>query len=403
MSSDSPTKETRPLVRLGKYEVVEHIATGGMGAVYRARDTELDREVALKVLTPEMAAKPVMLERFRREARNAAKLRHENIVTLYEFVETGGAFFLAMEFVDGFDLLEYIDHKGMLEPEESRQIILQAARALGQLYELGIVHRDIKPSNFLLTRKGRKLQVKLTDLGLARETAAEDFRVTRDGTTVGTVDYIAPEQARDSSAADTRSDLYSLGCTWYHMLTGQVPFPEGGLAERLVKHMEADPPDVRRVNPQVSRALWEVLQRLLAKKPQDRYETPRDLIEDLLSLDAVSKSNPDQKSLASPRKGRSRRSGSSRDTDLEASVPNGRRRRKRRKRDPSYRLIAGLGFAGLILIACLFIGRKIYRMYFGEQGHGESAPSLIDNNYKPRSLPPGSTSSPPKDKSPTPR
>jgi len=276
--------------RVGKYELLDHVATGGMGAVYRARDTETDQEVALKVLTRDMAAKPAMVERFRREARTAARLSHENIVRVFDYGEADGTIYLAMEFVEGIDLHEHIENKGKLDPEESRQIMLQAARALAHAAEHGVVHRDVKPSNFLLTKKHGRLVVKLTDLGLAREQDDGQFRVTRAGTTVGTVDYIAPEQARDSGVADHRSDLYSLGCTWFHMLTGQPPFAKGGLAERLVKHMEAAPPDVRKLNAKVSDALAAVLNRLLAKHPDDRYQTAQELLQALQELSPTRKS-----------------------------------------------------------------------------------------------------------------
>jgi serine/threonine-protein kinase len=256
-----------------------------MGAVYRARDTESGREVALKVLSPEMAAKPAMLERFRREARSAAKLRHENIVTVYEFGEAGGTCYLAMEFIDGIDLYEYSERKGPLNPEEARVIIVQACRALAHAHEQDIVHRDVKPSNFLISRQGGQPVVKMTDLGLARETASDEFRVTRAGTTVGTLDYMAPEQARDSNAADVRSDLYSLGSTWYHLLAGRAPFPHGGLAERLYKILNEPPPDVRKLNPRVSAATVSVLERLLEKDPNRRYQTPAELLDDLLALE----------------------------------------------------------------------------------------------------------------------
>ena len=249
MSSDPSAKRPRRTVRVGKYDVVSHIATGGMGAVYKAIDTVLKREVALKVLPPDMASKPNALERFRREARNAAKLRHENIVTIYEFSQSGTTFYLAMEFVEGIDLQEYIDRKGRLDPEEARLIALQATRALEHAHTQGVVHRDIKPSNFLVTRKGDTLVVKMSDFGLARETTDEEARVTRDGHTVGTVDYMAPEQARDCGSADCRSDVYSLGCTVFHMLTGKAPFPEGSIPERLYKHAHDEPPDLRRPQP----------------------------------------------------------------------------------------------------------------------------------------------------------
>src|SRR5262249_18472517 len=160
MSSDPSDKRPRRVARIGKYKVVAHIATGGMGAVYRAIDTALNRQIALKVLPPGTSTKPLALERFRREARNAAKLRHENIVTIYEFDQVNGTYYLAMEFVEGIDLQEYIDRKGKLDPEEARVITIQAAHALDHAHQQGVVHRDVKPSNFLLSRKGDKMIVK---------------------------------------------------------------------------------------------------------------------------------------------------------------------------------------------------------------------------------------------------
>jgi serine/threonine protein kinase len=269
--------------RVGKYEVQAHIATGGMGAVYRAKDVELGRDVALKILPPELAAKPAVLARFRQEAKHAARLRHENVVTLYEFGadEERGVYYLAMELVVGLDLHEYITRKGRLKPDRARRILLQAARALDHAHQQGLIHRDIKPSNFLITRHHGRLLVKMTDLGLALEAGDDEFRVTREGSTVGSIDYMAPEQARDSRAVDIRSDIYALGCTFYHMLAGQAPFAEGSLAERVLKHQEAEPPDVREFNPAVSDDLVRILNRMLAKVPADRYQSPADLIEDL--------------------------------------------------------------------------------------------------------------------------
>jgi len=284
MSSEPSTKGPERSVQIGKYTVLVHLATGGMGAVYKAYDTETKRDVALKVLTPELASNPLMIERFRREAKHALKLRHENIVELLDFEQAGGQYFLVMEFIEGLDLHEYVERKGMLDPEEALRIIVQATKALDHAHRNGIVHRDIKPSNFLVTRKKGRLVVKMTDFGLSREANAEEFRVTRAGTTVGTVDYISPEQARDSGQADIRSDLYSLGCTWHHLLSGKAPFPEGGLAERLHKHLNVEPPDVRLLNPRASRATAAVLRRLLAKRPADRYQTPEDLLKDLVTL-----------------------------------------------------------------------------------------------------------------------
>jgi eukaryotic-like serine/threonine-protein kinase len=280
MSAEPPAKGSHR-VRIGKYEILAHIATGGMGAVYKALDTDLGREVALKVLPLEMAARPGTLERFKREARSAAKLRHENIVAIYECAESNGTHYLALELVEGVDLHDFISRRGKLDPELARQILIQAARALAHAHDQGIVHRDIKPSNFLVSDKDGRVRVKLTDLGLARETRDDEFRLTRDGSTVGTVDYMAPEQARDSSAADIRSDIYSLGCTFYHMLAGNCPFPEGSLVERVYKHVEAAPPDIRKLNPTVPDGLVGILSRMLEKRPEDRYQTPHELLRDL--------------------------------------------------------------------------------------------------------------------------
>ena len=271
--------------RVGKYEVLKYIASGGMGAVYKARDVESDRVVALKILPPSMAKQPKHLDRFRREARAAARLDHENIVALYEFGEHAGVYFLALEYVAGVDLQAYIENRHrrhqVVSPDEARQIVLQAARALNHAHEQHIVHRDVKPSNFLLTRKDGQLVVKLTDLGLAIQTSDEEYRLTREGTTVGTVDYMAPEQARNSGSADIRSDIYSLGCTFYHILAGNAPFARGTMAERLLQHLQDEAPDVRKLNKHVPPGYVAILSRMLAKKPEERYQTPDELLRDL--------------------------------------------------------------------------------------------------------------------------
>jgi serine/threonine protein kinase len=287
MSSASSDKGKSRGVRIGKYEVLAHIASGGMAAVYRARDVILGREVALKVLVPEQAARPGFFDRFRTEARTAARLQHENIVALYECGEAEGTYFLALEYVDGIDLHDYVLAKGKLDPEEARQLIIQAARALDHAHSHGIIHRDIKPANFLVTQRDGRPLVKLIDLGLAREASDDVFRVTRAGSTVGTIDYMAPEQARNSRAADVRSDIYSLGCTFHHLLTGQAPFARGSLTERLYAHLEAPPPDLQELNPAASPGLAAILARMLAKRPEDRFQTPGEL------LDALEKPEPE--------------------------------------------------------------------------------------------------------------
>jgi serine/threonine protein kinase len=286
MSSETPVTPARGKYghAIGKYEIVAHIATGGMGAVYRAVNTDTGEEAALKVLSPALAAKGgTALERFKREGR--INLRHENVVAIYEIGEANNIHYLALEFVDGIDLHEYSLRRGPLDADEARLLLTQAARALDYLHSHQMVHRDIKPSNFLLSYRDDEPVLKLTDMGLARDVNDAEGRVTQAGNTVGTIDYMAPEQARDSGLADIRSDIYALGCTFYHLLAGQPPFPDGGLAEKLYKHAESDPPDVRSFNPQLPAGLMWILKRMMAKKAQDRYQAPSDLLRDLARLE----------------------------------------------------------------------------------------------------------------------
>src|SRR5262249_49931806 len=163
-----------------------------------------------------------------------------------------------------------IRRQRQLDPEHARYILIQAAKALAHAHQLGIVHRDIKPSNFLVTQRRGRPFLKLTDLGLARAVDEDECRITGVGSTVGTAAHIAADRHRTSRAADIRSDLYALGCTFYHMLAGQPPFPEGSLTERLYKHIEAEPTDVRQFNPRVPESLVWILRRLMAKQPADR-------------------------------------------------------------------------------------------------------------------------------------
>lgn len=267
--------------RLGKYRVLSHLKTGGMASVYKAEDTETGELVALKVLSSESANQPSRLERFRREARQGARLRHENIVTLYEFGEAEGKLYMAMELIDGIDVEEMLRLHGPLSPDDARSIVTQVAQALDYAQRMEMVHRDIKPSNILITIQNGRCTAKLADLGLARGGIDEESRLTADGSTVGTVDYMAPEQARDSASSDIRSDIYSLGCTLYEMLSGSAPFGEGAIVERLLKHARKEPVDLRQLNVNVPDDLWAVCRRMLAKQPSQRYQTPAELLTDL--------------------------------------------------------------------------------------------------------------------------
>jgi serine/threonine protein kinase len=265
-------------LRLGKYRVLEHIAAGGMAAVYKAVDETTGAVVALKVLPPALAERDIALERFRQEATVGIRLRHEHIVALYEITHSQDTHFLVMEFVEGITLQQHIDQHGPLEPGLARTILLQIVSALDHAHQAGVIHRDIKPSNILLTDVDGKTVAKLADLGLSRETTDDDqFRLTREGHTVGTVDYMSPEQARDSRAADIRSDIYSLGCTLFHMLAGKPPFAEGTLTERLMRHATVEAPELGMMRPGIPADLAAICRRMLAKRPEQRQQTPAEL------------------------------------------------------------------------------------------------------------------------------
>lgn len=265
--------------KLGKYEIQKKIGAGGMGTVFLALDTQLKRAVALKVLPQEKARNPTLVRRFHSEAQAAAALEHDNIVTVYEAGEADGYNFIALEFIDGIDADNLVQQRGVIPVRRSIEIVRQVVQALDHAYAQGIVHRDIKPANLLIRRDG---VVKLADLGLARSLDEEaDTGITRAGTTVGTVDYMSPEQARDSKAADVRSDIYSLGCTWYHLLTGSPPFPGGSMTSKLRDHAVTPAPDPRHKNPNVPEGVVAVLRRMMAKAPDQRYQTPVELLKEL--------------------------------------------------------------------------------------------------------------------------
>jgi eukaryotic-like serine/threonine-protein kinase len=267
---------------LGKYQILRELGAGGMGTVYLAIDSNLKRTVALKVLHKERASNETLVRRFESEATASAQLKHENIVTVYDAGQIDGYLFIALEFVDGTDIHELVARRGAIPLKRTVGYIKQVARALDHLHKRGIVHRDIKPSNLLLTQDG---VVKLTDLGLAR--AVDDSlqsNITREGTTVGTVDYMSPEQARNSQAADIRSDIYSLGCTWFQMLTGEPPFPDGSVTNKLYAHISKPRPDPRALNQTVPDEIVAVMHKMMARKTDDRYQTPAELLHDLDNL-----------------------------------------------------------------------------------------------------------------------
>jgi serine/threonine protein kinase/WD40 repeat protein len=265
---------------LGPYVLLERLGEGGMGTVFKARHQLMDRIVALKVIRKDRLEDEEAVRRFHREIRAAAQLSHPNVVTAYDAAQVGDTHFLVMEFVEGTDLKKLLGKRGPLPPAEACDYIRQAALGLQHAHERGLVHRDLKPANLLLTGTGST--VKILDLGLARLHRGEDLNLTagdltREGTVMGTPDYMAPEQALESRTADIRADLYSLGCTLFQLLTGQVPFAGGTLAQKIVRHQGEPPPALEDRRPDAPRGLGAVVRKLLAKRPAERYQTPAEL------------------------------------------------------------------------------------------------------------------------------
>lgn len=266
--------------RLAHFTLEDPIGVGGMATVLRAHDDQLDRTVALKILPPEMAADAENVRRFENEAKAAAKLDHENIARVFFYGQDQGLHFIAFEYVQGDNLRTLLDRQGgPFDVAAALTYGLQAAKGLAHAAQRGVVHRDIKPSNLVVTPEGR---VKLIDMGLARFLQPTvNGELTQSGTTLGTFDYISPEQALDPRAADIRSDLYSLGCTLYHLLTGQPPVPPGTAARKLQAQQFEPPIDPRDLNPAIPDDVVEVLAKLMAKVPADRYQDPEKLVADL--------------------------------------------------------------------------------------------------------------------------
>ena len=277
--TDSGT--TRPLPQIGSYRLITQLGSGGMSSVFRAIHTDSGLEVAVKVLPRALAKNPTMLQRFLREAKSAEALEDPHIVSIYDRGSEDGRYYLVLEYVSGGDLHDRVRSKGPLGVAEAVAILKSVCLGLRHAASRGLIHRDIKPANLLLDAQGR---VKITDLGLAIQLEDEDERVTRDGTTVGTVDYMAPEQARDSHATSIKSDIYSLGCTCYFLLTGKPPFTGGDVAEKLRKHALKAAPDVREERPEVPEPVAKLVMRMMAKKPEDRYSDYDALI---AALDAL--------------------------------------------------------------------------------------------------------------------
>ncbi len=266
---------------LGDFRVIRPIGRGGMGQVYLAEQLSLKRKVALKLVRADLPFSENARKRFRIEAEAAAGLSHANIVQVYAFGETDGMLYMAMEFVEGWTLRDFVEKKGPPDLTLTISIMRQAAAALSRSGEVGIVHRDIKPDNILLTRKG---EVKIADFGLAKRIDdAQPLNLTQSGIVMGTPLYMSPEQV-EGKAVDCRTDLYSFGITCYHMLTGAPPYTGATAVEVALQHIQGQPVPLAKTRPDLPEALCTIVHKLMAKDLSQRYQTGKDLLRDVIRL-----------------------------------------------------------------------------------------------------------------------
>ena len=273
------SQQQGPVIFNGRYELHRRLGRGGMAEVYLARDQLLDRAVAVKVLFPALATDPGFVERFRREAQSAAGLNHPNIVGVYDWGEANGTYFIVMEYVEGESLAELIQAQGRVDPDRSAEIASDIAAALGFAHRNGgVIHRDVKPGNVLITPEGT---VKVADFGIARAISdTSDQNLTKTGSVMGTATYFSPEQAR-GAGVDPRSDVYSLGCVIYEMVTGRPPFQGDNAVAIAYKHVQEAPVSPRLVDPAIPDTLEAIILKCLAKNPANRYPSAQDLRADL--------------------------------------------------------------------------------------------------------------------------
>ena len=267
---------------LGDFQILRRIGSGGMGQVYLARQLSLKREVALKLLRNELNANPVALKRFQAEAEAVARLNHTNIVQVYAVGETDGLRYMALEFVDGRNLRDYLARKGPPDLPVTISVMRQVAAALQKAHEQGLVHRDIKPENILITRK---VEVKVTDFGLSRFFAGDTpaLNLTQSGMTLGTPLYMSPEQVQ-GQPLDHRSDVYSFGVTCYHLLAGEPPFKGMTAFDVAIKHVQDQPRPLAEHRPDLPADLCGMVHKMMAKNPADRYASARDILRDLAKV-----------------------------------------------------------------------------------------------------------------------
>ncbi len=282
-------------LNLGHYQLLDQLGEGGVSQVFKAWDSVKGRVVALKVLRHDLVSHEEGVRQFLHEMQVVTRLSHPNVIKTYEAHELDGVHCFTMEYVEGIDLHRYVGTHGALPVEQACDFARQAAQGLQHAHQMGLVHRDVKPANLFLInpplgnrtplgptgRKGADPFVKILDWGLARMLRTAGAEATADaqseqekGMLIGTADFVAPEQARDPSLVDTRADVYSLGCTLFFLLTGRPPFEGHSLMQKLLKHQEAEPTPLRQLRPDVPEELEALVLKMLAKRPEDRYQIP---------------------------------------------------------------------------------------------------------------------------------
>ncbi|MGE3809794.1 MAG: serine/threonine-protein kinase, partial [Gemmataceae bacterium] len=288
---------------LGSYVLLEPLGEGGMGQVFKARQRPFERIVALKIVRKDRLVKRDAIKRFLREIQLAAQLAHPNIVTAFDADKVDETYFYVMEYVNGSNLGRRVRQHGPLPVLHACEYMRQAALGLQHAHERHIVHRDIKPANLLVAPRSPERPlgtIKILDMGLARLTDVEENELTREGSVLGTVDFLSPEQALNSHAADIRSDLYSLGCTFYYILCGHVPYQGGQATEKLLRHRLEEARPIETIRPDMPAEVGNVVRKLMAKKPEERFQTPDELAAALAeSMRALGGDPPVQRIAAS--------------------------------------------------------------------------------------------------------
>ena len=307
--ASAPAPKKKKVVQLCDFKLLKKLGQGGMGEVFLAKQVSLDRQVALKILSKEMAKKPGFVDRFVREARAMAKIDHPNAVKVYAAESDKGLNYVAIEFIGGQSMQDVMDVQGKLSIGDALHVILACADALSHAHEMTLIHRDIKPDNILVSKKGA---VKVADFGLAKALDDADMSMTQSGTGLGTPLYMPPEQARDAKNVDHRTDIYALGCTLYYFVTGKLPFTGDNVLKLIIAKEKGQYDNARKLNSEVPERLDLMIDKMIQKDPKHRYATCAELITDIdnLGLDNETLSFLGDEAAAPGRSGRSRTRGS---------------------------------------------------------------------------------------------